>query len=393
MTSPYLKADALLVLLGGHNFEYGSNAPPHFGFRETTMSHGSYGFMVPRSNVMALIGLFQSELLLPQDQWLKPDVAWYEFARCSNKRVYAVAPLLVQHDAGWSNTWSGFRKTISSGGPPSIVIGVGTDWGRCGTMALASLLNQQPHSTVTHKLRSNDGQRDDVRVPLPYWPTRINGNAADPGDHEALKRLQWLESLRDADADADADADYSGAAAVGKQRRFQLDSHWYAANITEYNPATKQHKIVYIDDGVVQWLKMDEHPHKAMPHIPKAHTVGDVWSAHMPFVEGYIRLRPDVKIVIMRHNCKTFNVPEHDWLPPPYFTHMPLREALARYCEQMLNMTENYRTRYSRNVRVYNAAALLSSNSTSSKLRGQMLAWVGYDRDTLSNRLPNQQCQ
>ena len=303
---------------------------------------------------------------------------------------------------------------------------------------LASFLNQQPHSTVTHTLRMHAGQqRDEVRAPLPYWPSHHaandgvndngnanadanagngngngNGNAAVPPakDAETLKRLQWLEALHD--ADADADNDYSGAAAVGKQLFFQLgikagDPYWYTANITAYNPATKQHKIVPIDkwDGVVTWMAMDDCPHKALPHSPKPHIVGDTWSAHMPFIEDYIQLRPTIKIIIVEQkNCIGIGIDigsnavvsssshttvharnasaENDWLPPPYFKHMALRDARVRYCEQMRNMTQLYRTQYPNNVRVYDADALLLSTSSpvGRTLRDQMLTWIGYSQ-------------
>ena len=110
--------DALLFMLGGHQWEYGhSHDVP--GYREATLSYGTYGFMVPRSNLKVMIDGYTEELNLTNAKldsfgkpFASPDQAVYGYATRTNQRVYAVDPLIVKHVAGYSNTWKTQRGAI-----------------------------------------------------------------------------------------------------------------------------------------------------------------------------------------------------------------------------------------------------------------------------------------
>jgi hypothetical protein len=103
-------SDVLLIMLGGHAIKYG---PIHRrGLRETTYSHGSYGFMVPFDTLKNLRDHFASDLL-EKKQTLSPDISWYALASRMQKRIYTTSPSVVRHIAGYSNTWNISRGDIN----------------------------------------------------------------------------------------------------------------------------------------------------------------------------------------------------------------------------------------------------------------------------------------
>ncbi|GMI07514.1 hypothetical protein TrLO_g8236 [Triparma laevis f. longispina] len=113
-----LPMDTFVALLGGWHFRFGSNSVE--GYKELTFSSGAYGFMVPHHNLKALTEGFRSDLNQTSTEklWgcgkdcLSPDESWYKHAKLTNKRIYAVDPLVVMHPAGWSNTWHKHRKGV-----------------------------------------------------------------------------------------------------------------------------------------------------------------------------------------------------------------------------------------------------------------------------------------
>ena len=139
--------DAFLIMLGGHKWEYGAKRVGPY--RQVTKSLGTYGFMVPRRNVKVLMNGFQSDLALG-NSWgdaaraglpepkrgsplyqrfmdmrcglkppaLCPDILLYAHAKTAKQHVYAIHPLVVLHQAGYSNTWKKQRGEIVAGGGP-----------------------------------------------------------------------------------------------------------------------------------------------------------------------------------------------------------------------------------------------------------------------------------
>ena len=104
-----LPHDTFLVLMGGHNWKYGSFNSS--GFQDVLYSFGMYGFMVPRQNLKYLSRAFQRELQ-SRTTALSPDVSLFQHAQVVQKRVYALKPLLIDHIAGYSNTWHKKRAAI-----------------------------------------------------------------------------------------------------------------------------------------------------------------------------------------------------------------------------------------------------------------------------------------
>ena len=109
-----LPTNTFLVMLGGHAWKYGSKGV--VGYRHSTFSYGTYGFMVPKTHLQPLIRGYQRDLQSGLSM-LSPDISWYNIAKRVGKRIYALDPLMVQHIAGWSNTWGKERAKIADGGP------------------------------------------------------------------------------------------------------------------------------------------------------------------------------------------------------------------------------------------------------------------------------------
>ena len=100
--------DAFLVMLGGHDWKYGTNVG---NYKRVKFSYGTYGFMVPKKNLKYLIKKW-SEDLNANTEMISPDVSWHEHAKTVNKHVYAISPLLIWHSSGFSNTWNRNRPAI-----------------------------------------------------------------------------------------------------------------------------------------------------------------------------------------------------------------------------------------------------------------------------------------
>ena len=111
-TRLWLKApkDALVILLGGHQWVYGVDK--HGGFREIKYSQGAYGFAVPHGNLKALQDWWAADLRSGRPD-ISPDLSWYELAKVVGKRIFATSPLIVKHLGGYSNTWKRHRAAIS----------------------------------------------------------------------------------------------------------------------------------------------------------------------------------------------------------------------------------------------------------------------------------------
>jgi hypothetical protein len=124
-----LPEDALLVFLGGHTWRYpdqevGSGAyqqPSASKFVETSFSYGTYGFAVPRQNLNMLLETIQGDIDhgfldeygVQQTDFLSPEKSWYGKARDFGKKIYAIQPLVVWHEGGFSNTWKLERESIT----------------------------------------------------------------------------------------------------------------------------------------------------------------------------------------------------------------------------------------------------------------------------------------
>jgi hypothetical protein len=102
-------SDVLLILLGAHAIKYGH--PSQKRILPLTYSHGSYGFMVPRENLISLRDHFSSDLLRGNGP-LSPDISWYDLASHVKKHIYMISPVVVKHMKGFSNTWNRSREEI-----------------------------------------------------------------------------------------------------------------------------------------------------------------------------------------------------------------------------------------------------------------------------------------
>mmetsp|Transcript_3104 Transcript_3104/g.6250 ORF Transcript_3104/g.6250 Transcript_3104/m.6250 type:complete len:252 (+) Transcript_3104:257-1012(+) len=115
--------DALVLLLGGHDFviDWDSNdsqQTPSAPFVKLIQSYGTYGYAVTRSNMPSLSSLFseQATSCVQEARKCSPDVSFYHLARSYDKHIYAVNPLLVDHDKGtYSNTWKKLRSSTKTG--------------------------------------------------------------------------------------------------------------------------------------------------------------------------------------------------------------------------------------------------------------------------------------
>ena len=146
-------ADAFLILYGGHKFKFsrGQQNPPQAAhhFQRLRFSYGTYGFGLPRRSLFALRDHYARDLkeaggedllarnITPtskstartaptagaesansppekEQQVLAPDVALYSHAKASTTSpwIYASKPLLVWHQAGFSNTHNHSRGQI-----------------------------------------------------------------------------------------------------------------------------------------------------------------------------------------------------------------------------------------------------------------------------------------
>merc|ERR1711957_116873 len=90
-------------------------------FRETARSYGTYGFAVPRRSLDLLLATIRSDIAHGfvdekgerHQTFLSPERSWYRTARDLKKKVYAIHPLTVWHEGGFSNTWHRRRGKIT----------------------------------------------------------------------------------------------------------------------------------------------------------------------------------------------------------------------------------------------------------------------------------------
>src|SRR5210317_2034105 len=122
--------DTFIAFLGGHTWTYahqGEEKQERLGslqpsqYLETSFSFGTYGFAVPRENFDTLLNTIKEDLAhgfidkdgVRQTEFLSPERSWYRKAREVGKTMYAIHPLTVWHEGGFSNTWKRDRDSIT----------------------------------------------------------------------------------------------------------------------------------------------------------------------------------------------------------------------------------------------------------------------------------------
>ena len=170
-----IPSDAMVILLGGHQFQYDDETNPLNDsttttntndaprsetssssslFQPTTFSYGTYGFAVPNHRLQVLRDGYAQDLTATQHKtFWHPDVSWYEHAHRNQLRIYKANPLVVWHAEGYSNSWGGWRDAIRNERPddpqqfssPSSLRE--TEWA-VGTPVLAYAVD---HAVVYHK--------------------------------------------------------------------------------------------------------------------------------------------------------------------------------------------------------------------------------------------------
>ena len=122
--------DTFIAFLGGHTWTYahqGEEKQERLGslqpsqYLETSFSFGAYGFVVPRESFDTLLNTIKEDLAhgfidkdgVRQTEFLSPERSWYRKAREVGKTMYAIHPLTVWHEGGFSNTWKRDRDSIT----------------------------------------------------------------------------------------------------------------------------------------------------------------------------------------------------------------------------------------------------------------------------------------
>jgi len=127
-----LPEDAFITFLGGHGWKYqnageeGTDVANSFAansiqFRETSFSYGAYGFAVSRQSLDLLLETIRGDISngwrdedgILHEEFLSPEKSWYHVARNHGKKMYAIHPLIVWHEGGFSNTWKKDRGSIT----------------------------------------------------------------------------------------------------------------------------------------------------------------------------------------------------------------------------------------------------------------------------------------
>ena len=108
-----LPADAFIAFLGGHSWQYPKSDPNATSqrFREVSFNYGAYGYAVHRRNLELLIAEMEGWISQGSGS-VHPELAMYKSARKYHLKNYAVDPLVVWHEAGFSNTWKKNRGDI-----------------------------------------------------------------------------------------------------------------------------------------------------------------------------------------------------------------------------------------------------------------------------------------
>jgi len=120
-----LPKDAFLAFLGGHNWEYPSNAVENdveTMYKELKSSFGTYAFAVPRESLTSLLDTIKEDIVGGfrdengkhlHHNFLSPERSWYRAAERRGKKIYGVNPLVIWHEGGFSNTWKKDRGSIT----------------------------------------------------------------------------------------------------------------------------------------------------------------------------------------------------------------------------------------------------------------------------------------
>jgi len=127
-----LPEDSFITFLGGHSWKYqnadedgtdvtNSNAANSIQFRETSFSYGAYGFAVSRQSLDLLLDTIRGDIAngwrdedgILHKEFLSPEKSWYHAVHNLGKKMYAVHPLIVWHEGGFSNTWKKDRGSIT----------------------------------------------------------------------------------------------------------------------------------------------------------------------------------------------------------------------------------------------------------------------------------------
>ena len=117
-----IPSDTLLIFLGGHSWVY-PNKKTNYSevFKESSLSFGAYGLAVPHQSINILSAVleeairrgFSDENGVHHRDFLSPERIWYRLAQRINKKNYAVDPLIVWHEGGFSNTWGRMRGDLT----------------------------------------------------------------------------------------------------------------------------------------------------------------------------------------------------------------------------------------------------------------------------------------
>eukprot|EP00986_Skeletonema_menzelii_P014003 scaffold8751_cov98-Skeletonema_menzelii.AAC.1 len=125
-----LPEDTFIAFLGGHTWTYADpvqkkqerlGSTHSSQYLETTFSYGTYGFAVPRQSLDTLLNTIEEDLAhgfidedgVRQTEFLSPEKSWYRKAHEVGKKMYAIHPLAVWHEGGFSNTWKMDRDSIT----------------------------------------------------------------------------------------------------------------------------------------------------------------------------------------------------------------------------------------------------------------------------------------
>lgn len=119
-----LPNDTFIAFLGGHSWEYPSKEAEESNaqYKELKLSFGAYAFAVPRGSLNSVLNEIKDDVVhgfrdingkYLHRNFLSPERTFYRTAAKYNKRIYAVNPLAIWHEGGFSNTWMKNRTSIT----------------------------------------------------------------------------------------------------------------------------------------------------------------------------------------------------------------------------------------------------------------------------------------
>lgn len=122
----HLPHDTFIAFLGGHNWEYPSKEADQSSnnarYKELKFSFGTYAFAIPRHSLDSVLGEIKDDIVhgfrdadgkYVHRDYLSPERTFYRTASKYNKKIYAVNPLAIWHEGGFSNTWMKNRASIT----------------------------------------------------------------------------------------------------------------------------------------------------------------------------------------------------------------------------------------------------------------------------------------